>query len=109
MEQRFIEPPKVRRVCRCCITERFSPGQLFRIHRWHSLRPICRPGEIQRILCNGHKRVHALKYQSVTVSSGMIAHLCGPFGKNQEFSLIFEAGQREQRRRPYDFCFVEGE
>ena len=45
-----------------------------------TVRPICRPGEKQRIVYNGHKRVHALKYQSVVVPSGMIAVMHGPFG-----------------------------
>ena len=30
-----------------------------------TVRPIARPGDNQRILYNGHKRVHALKFQSV--------------------------------------------
>ncbi|KAL9977147.1 hypothetical protein ACROYT_G014520 [Oculina patagonica] len=30
-----------------------------------TVRPIARPGERQRVLYNGHKRVHALKFQSV--------------------------------------------
>ena len=31
-----------------------------------TVRPICRPGEKQKCVYNGHKRVHALKFQSVT-------------------------------------------
>ena len=46
-----------------------------------TVRPICRPGENQRILYNGHKRVHAIKFQSVTLPNGMIAQLFGPVGK----------------------------
>ena len=34
-----------------------------------TVRPICRPGENQRVVYNGHKRVHALEYQSVINSS----------------------------------------
>lgn len=30
-----------------------------------TVRPICRPGELQRTVYNGHKRVHALKFQSI--------------------------------------------
>ena len=45
-------------------------------------RPICRPGELQRIVYNGHKRVHALKFQSVTLPNGMIANMYGPVGKS---------------------------
>lgn len=46
-----------------------------------TVRPICRPGENQRIVYNGHKRVHALKFQSVTLPNGIIAQLFGPIGK----------------------------
>lgn len=44
-------------------------------------RPICRPGENQRIMYNGHKRVHCLKFQSVVAPNGMIANSFGPVGK----------------------------
>ena len=40
-----------------------------------TVRPICRPGENQRTLYNGHKKVHALKYQSVVAANGLIANL----------------------------------
>ena len=46
-----------------------------------TVRPICRPGENQRVVYNGHKRVHALKFQSIALPNGMIAHMSGPFGK----------------------------
>ena len=32
-----------------------------------TVRPICRPGEHQRMVYNGHKRVHALKFQAVAL------------------------------------------
>ena len=47
-----------------------------------TVRPICLPGELQRIVYNGHKRVHALKFQSVTLPNGMIANMYGPVGKS---------------------------
>lgn len=43
-----------------------------------TIRPICRPNENQRTVYNGHKRVHALKFQSVTIPNGLIANLYGP-------------------------------
>ena len=45
-----------------------------------TIRPICRPSQEQRIMFNGHKRVHSLKFQSVTVPNGLIANLFGPVG-----------------------------
>ena len=46
-----------------------------------TVRPIARPGKDQRVLYNGHKRVHALKFQAVAIPNGLIAHLFGPVGK----------------------------
>ena len=45
-----------------------------------TIRPICRPSQEQRIMFNGHKRVHSLKFQSVTIPNGLIANLFGPVG-----------------------------
>ena len=46
-----------------------------------TVRLIARPGEHQRVLYNGHKRMHALKFQSVVAPNGMmIANLYGPVG-----------------------------
>ena len=46
-----------------------------------TVRLISRPGEMQRIVYNGHKRVHALKFQSVATPNGLIANMFGPVGK----------------------------
>ena len=47
-----------------------------------TVRPICRPGTVnQRLLYNGHKRVHGIKFQSVVTPDGMIANMYGPVGK----------------------------
>ena len=46
-----------------------------------TVRPICRPSVNQRIVYNGHKRLHALKFQSICVPNGLIANLSGPWGK----------------------------
>ena len=45
-----------------------------------TVRPICRPGEFQRVVYNGHKRVHALKFQSLALPNGLIGNLYGPVG-----------------------------
>ena len=47
-----------------------------------TVRPIWRPGTVnQRLLYNGHKRVHGIKFQSVVTPDGMIANMYGPVGK----------------------------
>ena len=45
-----------------------------------TVRPICRPGEHQRAVYNGHERVHALKFQCVALPNGLARHLYGPVG-----------------------------
>ena len=39
---------------------------------------ICRPGKFQRLLFNRHRRVHAVKFQSVVTPNGLIGNLFGP-------------------------------
>ena len=53
-----------------------------------TVRPICRPREHQRVVYNGHKRVHALKFQSIALPNGLIANMYGPVGKYIWYSSI---------------------
>ena len=53
-----------------------------------TVRPISRPGRNQRIVYNGHKRVHALKFQSVALPNGLIGNLYGPVGTQNCFVLF---------------------
>ena len=46
-----------------------------------TIRALARPEQHQRILYNGHKRVHALKFQSIALPNGLIGNLYGPVGK----------------------------
>ena len=41
-----------------------------------------RPGNGQRIVYNGHKRVRGLKFQSIALPNGLIGNIFGPVGKN---------------------------
>ena len=56
-----------------------------------TVRPICRPTQYQKIVFNGHKRVHSLKFQSVTLPNGLIANLLGPVGAYLELVNIFKS------------------
>ena len=47
-----------------------------------TVRPISRPGNGQRVVYNGHKRVHALTFQSVALPNGLIGNIFGPVGKH---------------------------
>lgn len=48
-----------------------------------TVRPISRPGTAQRVVYNGHKRVHALKFQSLALPNGLIGNIFGPVGKHK--------------------------
>ena len=43
-----------------------------------TVRPVCRPQENQGIIYNGHKRVHAIKFQSVVAPNELIARIRWP-------------------------------
>ena len=52
-----------------------------------TVRPLCKPGQNQRALYNGHKRVHSIKFQSVVAPNGLIANLYGPVEGKRHDSL----------------------
>ena len=56
-------------------------------------RPISKPINGQRLFYSGHKRIHALKFQSVMTPFGIIAHLFGPVeGRRRDASMLEESG-----------------
>jgi len=46
-----------------------------------TVRPISKPDENQRIVYNGHKRVHGIKFKSVALPNGLIGNMYVPVGK----------------------------
>ena len=65
-----------------------------------TVRPICRPGTVnQRLLYNGHKHVHGIKFQSVVTPDGMIANMYGPVGKLFFFFKKMESEVYRVRRQ----------
>ena len=62
-----------------------------------TVRPLCRPTRHQRVCYNGHKRVHAVKFQSVVIPNGLIANLYGPMeGRRHDCALLRASGLIEQ-------------
>ena len=58
-----------------------------------TVREIARPKYNQRVMYNGHKRVHGIKFQSVVTPNGLIANLSGPFeGKRHDSVMLHESG-----------------
>jgi len=62
-----------------------------------TVRPICRPIRFQRAVFNGHKRVHAIKFQSLTLPNGIIGNLWGPVeGRRHDAGILRESGLLDQ-------------
>ena len=58
-----------------------------------TVRAISRPLENQRVVYNGRKRVHSLKYQAVVAPNGLIANLYGPVeGKRHDAGMLADSG-----------------
>ena len=53
-----------------------------------TVRAICRPTWGQRSMYNGHKRVHALKYESVMLPNGIIGWIYGPIEGRRHDSFM---------------------
>ena len=57
-----------------------------------TVRKIARPKYHQRVMYNGHKRVHAIKFQSIVLPNGLIANLSGPYeGKRHDSTMLHES------------------
>ena len=62
-----------------------------------TVRALSRPSEFQRILYNGHKKVHAQKFQSVVAPNRFIMNLYGPVeGKCHDSGMLRMSGLLEQ-------------
>ncbi|PFX23630.1 hypothetical protein AWC38_SpisGene11812 [Stylophora pistillata] len=61
---------------------------------------IARPHENQRVMYNGHKRIHSIKFQSVVIPNGLIANLHGPFeGNRHDSTILQQSGILNELRR----------
>jgi len=57
-----------------------------------TVRPVCRPKGMQRVLYNGHKKVHSIKFQSVASPNGMIAKLYSPVeGRRHDSGMLADS------------------
>ena len=57
------------------------------------VRPLCKPDQNQRILYNGHKRVHEIKFQSVVVPNGLITSLFGTVtSRRHDIRMVVDSG-----------------
>ena len=69
-----------------------------------TLRPISRPGRNQRVMYNGHKKVHSIIFQSIATPNGLIANLYGPVeGKRHDSAMLAQS----QVLKPASTFFVQ--
>ena len=62
-----------------------------------TVRSVFRPGEGQRQLYNGHKRIHGIKIQLIVCPNGMIANLYGPIeGRSHDSFMLARSGISDQ-------------
>ena len=65
-----------------------------------TVRPISRPGRNQRVMYNGHKKVHAIKFQSIATPNGLIANLYGLVeGKRHDSAMLAQSQVLNQLQR----------
>ncbi|KAK3722869.1 hypothetical protein QZH41_020457 [Actinostola sp. cb2023] len=58
-----------------------------------TVRPISKPSDRQRVMYNGHKRIHAIKFQSVALPNGLIGNLYGPVeGRKHDAGMLADSG-----------------
>ena len=68
-----------------------------------TVRPVCRPGRNERVLYNGHKKVHSLKFQSVAAPNGPDAILFGLVEfKRHDNGMLADSGLLNQLQQ-YSF------
>ena len=58
-----------------------------------TLHKCCRPIWFQEVMFNGHKRVHGMKWQSLTLPDGMIGSIYGPVeGRRHDTTVLRFSG-----------------
>ena len=64
------------------------------------MRPVCRPGENQRAIFNGQKRIHSIKFQSGGLPNLLVGHLYGSVeGKCHDSGMLTSSGLLQDLQR----------
>ena len=91
MNQQWLSPNNLERFCQAIHRKGAALD-----HCWGfidgTVRPICKPNSMQRVLYNGHKKVHSIKFQSVVAPNGLIANLYGPVeGRRHDSGMLADS------------------
>jgi hypothetical protein len=69
-----------------------------------TVQAICRPKKNQKLVFNGHKRIHALKYQCVVTPDCMITDINGPWnGARHDSGIFTDSGLHEILEKNLNF------
>ena len=66
-----------------------------------TVRPISGSERNSRVLYNGHKKVHGIKFQSVAAPNGLIANLFGPVERRRHDSAMLAGSELLQMLERY--------
>ena len=69
-----------------------------------TVRPLCKPDRNQRILYNGHKRVHRITFQYVVAPNGLITSLFGPVEDRRHDGGMLVDSELVQELSQYSFA-----
>ena len=58
-----------------------------------TVRRICRPRRDQEVVYNGHKKIHALKFQSVALRNGLLGNMFGPLERKRHDCALLRISQ----------------
>ena len=71
-----------------------------------TIRRIARPSRGQQSQYSGHRRIHGLKFESVSLPNGIIARLFGPVdGRRHDITMARLSGLYQELRRFHDSVF----
>ena len=75
-----------------------------------TVRPICRPHEMQRVVYNGHNRVFAIKFQFVVTPNGIMANLYGPVeGCHHDSGMLAYSGLLQQLEQDSYISYIKNQ
>ena len=90
--QPILQPQKLKEYCDA-IYQKGSPLNNCFGFIDGTVRGIARPEVDQRVVYNGHKKKHALKYQSLVLPNGLVGNFARPYeGRKHDATMLYESG-----------------
>ncbi|GMF15344.1 unnamed protein product [Phytophthora fragariaefolia] len=74
-----------------------------------TVRRICRPTRFQRQAYSGHKKIHGIKFQSITMANGLFVSLYGPFEGRRHDSYMLSKSEAGSKMANYPGYVLYGD